>query len=104
MRNATKNLTKTIMLPTSECELTRYTNAYLLLNYGFSYRDNKYDQFDISLRMRPASQTPQDIVEWNWEKCTDIQLVSLKVEKIDPTLICYLRLLIQAESMFQTDQ
>ena len=82
----------------------KYTNAYLLLNYGFSYRDNKYDQFDISLRMRPASQTPQDIVEWNWEKCTDIQLVSLKVDKIDPTLICYLRLLIQAESMFQTDQ
>jgi len=40
----------------------KYTNAYLLLNYGFCYRDNKYDQVDISLEMRPSSQNPADIV------------------------------------------
>jgi len=27
----------------------KYTSPYLLLNYGFCYRDNRYDQVDVSL-------------------------------------------------------
>lgn len=30
------------------------TNPNLLINYGFCYRDNKYDQFDVLLDMRPT--------------------------------------------------
>ena len=51
----------------------RYTNAYLLLNYGFCYRDNRYDQIDVSLEMRPQSYSPEDIVCFDPEKFEDIQ-------------------------------
>lgn len=81
----------------------RYTNAYLLMNYGFCYRDNKYDQFDISLEMRPASMVPEDILCFDWERTDGIQAIYLKSDKLDNTLLCYLRLLVQTETMFQGD-
>ena len=43
----------------------RYTNAYLLQNYGFCYRDNRYDQYDVYLEMRPQSMTPPDILRFD---------------------------------------
>lgn len=33
----------------------RYTNAYLMSNYGFSFKGNKYDQYDVFLELRPRS-------------------------------------------------
>ena len=81
----------------------RYTNAYLLINYGFCYRDNRYDQFDVSLEMRPASMRPQDIVCADWDQVEGIQAVQLKADRYDNTLVCYLRLLIQTEKMFTED-
>ena len=72
----------------------RYTNAYLLLNYGFCYRDNRYDQIDVSLEMRPQSYSPEDIVCFDPEKFEDIQVVKLKTDNLNMTLVHYLRLLI----------
>ena len=72
----------------------RYTNAYLLINYGFCYRDNKYDQFDVSLQMRPASILPEDILCFDYERADGIQAVTLKTDRLDNTMVCYLRLLI----------
>jgi len=50
----------------------RYTNAYLMLNYGFCYRDNKYDQFDIRLEMKPASANPEDMLCFDDERFDDV--------------------------------
>ena len=52
-----------------------YTNAYLLMNYGFAYRENKYEQFDVSLEMKPKSMQPSDIVNFDYEHDEDIQRV-----------------------------
>ena len=46
----------------------RYTNAYLLVNYGFCYRDNKYDQIDILLELKPASLFPKDFITFDFER------------------------------------
>ena len=78
----------------------RYTNAYLLLNYGFCYRDNRYDQIDVSLEMRPQSYNPEDIVCLDPEREEDIQAVKLKTDALNMTLVHYLRLLIQTETLF----
>jgi len=40
----------------------RYTNAYLMINYGFCFRDNRYDQLDIYLNMKPKSFNAEDYV------------------------------------------
>lgn len=50
----------------------RHTNAYLMLNYGFCYRDNKYDQIDIALEMKPASANPSDMLCFDEEREEDI--------------------------------
>ena len=55
-----------------------YSNAYLLMNYGFAYRENKYEQFDVSLEMKPKSMRPSDIVNFDYEHDEDIQRVQLK--------------------------
>ena len=46
----------------------RYTNAYLLVNYGFCYRDNKYDQIDILLELKPPSLFPKDFITFDFER------------------------------------
>ena len=81
----------------------KYTSAYLLINYGFCYRDNKYDQVDVQLEMRPESNVPEHIVCFDTLKTQDIQIVNLKADRLNSTLLCYLRLLIQTETMFQGD-
>ena len=40
---------------------------------------------------------------FDYERADSIQAITLKVDKIDNVLLCYLRLLIQTESMFQDD-
>ena len=64
------------------------------MNYGFCYRDNRYDQFDISLEMRPVSMRPVDMLCFDYERVDSIQAVTLKVDRLDNILLCYLRLLI----------
>ena len=77
------------------------TNSYLLPNYGFVYRDNKYDQFDLMLDMRPAAlNKPQDFICNDWNRVDGIQMVHLKADILDHTTMCYLRLLIQTERQF----
>ena len=50
----------------------KYTSPYLLLNYGFCYRDNRYDQVDVSLEMRPQSNSPEHVVCFDMDKSEDI--------------------------------
>ena len=78
----------------------KYTNAYLLTNYGFCYRDNMYDQFDVSLEMRPASMNPVDMLCFDYERADGIQAIQLKCDRLDNIMMCYLRLLIQTDTMF----
>ena len=72
-------------------------NPYCLINYGFVYRDNKYDQYDVMLDMRPATLKAKDFVCLDHEREIGIQTVHLKADIIDHTAMCYLRLLSQTE-------
>ena len=46
----------------------RYTNAYLLVNYGFCYRENRYDQIDVFVDLKPRSVSPSDFVCLDWTR------------------------------------
>ena len=78
----------------------RYTNAYLLVNYGFCYRDNKYDQIDILLELKPLSLFPKDFITFDFEREEGVQDVQLKSDILNSTLLCYCRLLVQTEKKF----
>ena len=78
----------------------RYTNAYLLVNYGFCYRDNKYDQIDVLLELKPPSLFPKDFVCFDFDRDEGVQDVQLKSDILNSTLLCYCRLLVQTEKKF----
>ena len=44
--------------------------------------------------MRPSSILPEDILCFDYERVDGIQAVTLKSDRLDNTMVCYLRLLI----------
>ena len=72
----------------------RYTNANLMTDYGFCFRGNKYDQYDVSLELRPKSVKPADFITLEWWREDEVKVVHLKVDILDETLMSFLRLLL----------
>lgn len=71
----------------------RYTNSYLLVNYGFCFRDNRYDQIDIYLNMVPSTLDAANFVslDHNLEEEAGIRRVHLKTDILGDDLMSYLR-------------
>ena len=80
----------------------RYTNAYLLLNYGFCLRDNRFDQLDVYLDLKPRSLMAEDFVCLDYTKADEpgIKKVCLKADILNEKLMNYLRFYIQTEKRF----
>ena len=70
-----------------------------MINYGFCYRGNKYDQFDISLELKPRSFYPSEFVTLEWWREDEVIVAHLKVDMLDETLMCYLRLLLTTQAL-----
>lgn len=50
----------------------RDDNSQLLRDYGFCYRDNRFDHYEVSLKMKPSSFKPEDILSFDWEQMDGI--------------------------------
>ena len=61
----------------------RRISSYLLMNYGFCTRDNRYNHFELVLITDPESMTPQDIVCWEQDESKNVKEFWLKTEKLD---------------------
>ena len=46
---------------------------------------------------------PRDMIIFDYEHVGDVQRVQLKENRLDNTLVCYLRLLIQTDLMFRDE-
>jgi len=75
------------------------TNPYLLINYGFCYRDNKFDQFDVWLDKHPDIISPSYFVCNDWQLLYGSQVAHLKANVLSHLTMYYLRICVQTEIM-----
>lgn len=69
------------------------TNKFLLINYGFCFPGNKYDSYEVAVRIRSdfdKDPNPSEIIDLNWES-NSMQPIRLKKNQINEVLLGYLR-------------
>ena len=72
----------------------RFTNAYLLINYGFAYPDNKYDSVEVNVEMKPNGFRAKEFVSFDYSKVEGLQVFKVKKDMVHVNMLCYLRLLV----------
>ena len=80
------------------------SNTFLLLNYSFAYQGNKYDSYEISLFKDPASKQVQDLICSDYSRMKGIESVKLQMDKLNYTMLCYLRLLFASGGKLSDDK
>ena len=53
------------------------SNAYLLLNYSFSYEGNKYDSYVVNLEIEPTSLNVEDLICFDFNRMKGIETAKL---------------------------
>ena len=67
-------------------------NRFLLINYGFCFPDNKYDSYELPMRVDlPFNDVnPAELIDFKHEH-DQVQPIRFKIDQINETMVGYLR-------------